>query len=99
TERTNEIGVRKSLGARKGDILSQFLAEAVALSLTGGLSGIVLGVIVGNAAALALHATVIVPWGWALIGLGVCASIGIGFGFYPALRAAGLDPIEALRYE
>jgi putative ABC transport system permease protein len=99
TERTKEIGVRKSIGARRASILAQFLAEAVVLSLAGGLAGILLGVSAGDVAAVKLHAGIVFPWGWAAAGLGVCTAIGVGFGFYPALRAAGMDPIEALRYE
>jgi len=71
----------------------------VVLSLVGGFAGIALGVSVGNGVALLLHATIVFPWGWTLAGLGVCTAIGVGFGFYPALRAAELDPIDALRYE
>ena len=99
TERTKEIGVRKSIGARSRDILRQFLTEAVFISEAGGIVGIVLGVIGGDLLALALKVNVIFPWGWAIAGLIVCSAIGIGFGFYPAYRAASLDPIEALRYE
>ena len=99
TERTKEIGVRKSIGARSRDILRQFLAEAVFISEAGGIIGIVLGVVGGDLLALALKVDVIFPWGWAIAGLVVCSAIGIGFGFYPAYRAAALDPIEALRYE
>ena len=99
TERTKEIGIRKSVGARKVYILLQFLLESLALSLAGGLVGIGLGVIAGDGLALMLHADIIFPWGWAAAGLGVCSAIGIGFGLYPAIQAAGLDPIEALRYE
>jgi putative ABC transport system permease protein len=99
TERTKEIGVRKSLGARKVNILSQFLIESVAISLVGGIAGILLGVVAGDGLALALSAEIVFPWAWAIIGLVVCSGIGVGFGFYPAMRAAGLDPIEALRYE
>ncbi len=99
TERTKEIGVRKSIGARKKTILLQFLIESVVISLAGGLLGILLGVLGGNAVALALSATVVFPWNWALAGLGVCSAIGVGFGFYPAWKAASLDPIEALRFE
>ena len=99
TERTKEIGIRKSIGARKFSILAQFLIEAVAISLAGGLLGILLGVLGGNALALMLKASVVFPWDWAALGLIVCSVIGIGFGFYPAMKAAALDPIEALRYE
>ena len=99
TERTKEIGVRKSIGARKINILTQFLLEAIVLSVAGGLIGIFLGVVAGDILALRMHADVVFPWGWAATGLLVCSAIGIGFGFYPAMRAATLDPIEALRYE
>ena len=99
TERTKEIGVRKSIGAKKGDILRQFLVEAVFLSEFGGLVGILLGVVAGNALASFLKADVLFPWGWATAGLIVCSVIGVGFGLYPAWRAAALDPIEALRFE
>jgi putative ABC transport system permease protein len=99
TERTKEIGVRKSIGARSRDILRQFLAEAVFISEAGGILGIILGVVGGDLLALWLKVGVIFPYGWAIAGLIVCSAIGIGFGFYPAYRAAALDPIEALRYE
>ncbi len=99
TERTKEIGVRKSIGARSRDILQQFLTEAVFISEAGGLLGILLGVIGGDLLAFWLQVDLIFPFGWALAGLIVCSVIGIGFGLYPAARAAGLDPIEALRYE
>jgi len=99
TERTKEIGVRKSIGARSRDILRQFLAEAVFISEAGGILGIILGVIGGDLLAVWLKVDIIFPFGWALAGLVVCSAIGIGFGLYPAYRAAALDPIEALRYE
>jgi putative ABC transport system permease protein len=99
TERTKEIGIRKSIGARKKSILFQFLIEAVTISLAGGVMGILLGVAGGNGVAMLLKASAVFPWNWALIGLVVCSGIGIGFGFYPAWKAASLDPIEALRYE
>jgi putative ABC transport system permease protein len=99
TERTKEIGIRKSIGARKISILTQFLIEAVAISLAGGLVGILLGVVAGNGLAVWMNASIIFPWLWAAIGLLVCSGIGVGFGFYPAWKAASLDPIEALRYE
>src|SRR3982750_4695147 len=99
TDRTKEIGVRKSIGARSRDILRQFLTEAVFISEAGGILGIILGVIGGDLLAMWLQADLIFPFGWALAGLIVCSAIGIGFGYYPAYRAASLDPIEALRYE
>ena len=99
TERTKEIGVRKSIGARSKDILRQFLTEAVFISEAGGIVGIILGVIFGNVLAVWLKADIIFPFGWALAGLVVCSAIGIGFGAYPAYRAAALDPIDALRFE
>jgi putative ABC transport system permease protein len=99
TERTKEIGVRKSIGARSRDILRQFLTEAVFISETGGILGIILGVIGGDLLAAWLKVDIIFPFGWAITGLLVCSAIGIGFGLYPAYRAASLDPIEALRYE
>jgi putative ABC transport system permease protein len=99
TERTKEIGIRKSIGARKKSILTQFLIEAVAISLVGGVFGIALGVGVGDLVAMWMKAGVVFPWDWAVLGLVVCSGIGVGFGFYPAWKAASLDPIEALRYE
>jgi putative ABC transport system permease protein len=99
TERTKEIGIRKSIGAKKRNILTQFLAEAVALSIAGGLIGVIVGAGGGNAAAMAMNIEVTFPWLWTGIGLSVCGGIGIVFGLYPAWKAASLDPIEALRYE
>lgn len=99
TERTKEIGIRKSIGAKKRNILLQFLAEAVALSLIGGVAGVIIGVVGGNAVALVMKTAVTFPWLWTGIGLLVCGGIGITFGLYPAWKAAALDPIEALRYE
>lgn len=99
TERTREIGLRKSIGARKKDILRQFLLEAVALSLLGGIAGIVLGWVVGNVIAAQMNVPMIIPWLWIGVAIGVCTAIGVGFGFFPAWRAAQLKPVEALRYE
>jgi len=99
TERTREIGVRKSLGARKRDILLQFMLEAVILTEIGGIIGILLGIVGGNIVAVLMKTSVVFPWDWAIIGLVVCSAIALVFGSYPAYKAAGLDPIEALRYE
>src|SRR5262245_3606083 len=99
TERTREIGVRKALGARRREILWQFLIEAAFLTSTGGL----LGILFGSSIGLAVHALsgfpVSLPWWSFAIGIGFSASVGIFFGLYPAFKASRLDPIEALRYE
>ncbi|TAG33086.1 MAG: ABC transporter permease [Verrucomicrobia bacterium] len=99
TERTKEIGIRKSIGAKKRQILTQFLIEAVTLSLLGGLAGVVVGILGGNLAGQLMNASLVFPWGWAIAGMSVCGAIGVGFGLYPAWKAASLDPIEALRHE
>jgi len=99
TERTREIGIRKAIGAKKFNILNQFLIESVSLSLMGGIIGIILGVIVGNLAGSLLKASAVIPIDWVLIGVFLCVIIGVSFGTYPAYKAANLDPIEALRYE
>ncbi len=99
TERTKEIGIRKAVGAKKINILSQFLFEAVFLCLLGGLIGIALGIIVGNFVGGMLSAQTAIPYDWVLIGMFLCVTVGIIFGTYPAYKAANLDPIEALRYE
>ncbi len=99
TERTREIGVRMAVGARTGDILRQFLAEAVALSLVGGMLGIALGVGVSELLTTTLGWPVLVDHRAILLAFGFSAAVGVFFGWYPARKAAGLDPIEALRYE
>jgi len=99
TERTREIGIRKAIGAKKRNILFQFLIEAVTLCQFGGIIGIVLGLGAGNLAGKALNAAPAVPLDWVLAGIGLCVLVGVGFGTYPAWKAANLDPIEALRYE
>lgn len=99
TERTREIGVRKALGATDGDVLSQFVLEAVAISVTGSLLGVTgaigLVALVGVAAGLAVS----ISWIAVVLALVFACAIGVGFGYYPARRAALLLPIEALRYE
>jgi putative ABC transport system permease protein len=99
TERTREIGIRKAIGAKKRNILFQFLIEAITLCQFGGVIGIVLGLGAGNMAGKALNAAPAVPLDWVLAGIGLCVLVGVGFGTYPAWKAANLDPIEALRYE
>jgi putative ABC transport system permease protein len=99
TERTREIGIRKAIGAKRKNILVQFMIESVTLSLMGGTIGIVLGIVVGNIAGSLLDATAVIPIDWVIIGVLLCVIIGVTFGTYPAYKAANLDPIEALRYE
>jgi putative ABC transport system permease protein len=99
TERTREIGVRKALGARRREILWQFLLEAVFLTSLGGVVGIVLGAAIGWLINLLSGFPISLPWWSFAIGIGFSASVGIFFGIFPAFKAARLDPIEALRYE
>lgn len=99
TERTREIGLRMSVGARGIDILNQFLIEAILLSVTGGIIGVILGVSLSLSLNTFLHiATQIEPWS-IIMSFAVCTFTGVFFGWYPAKKAARLDPIEAIRYE
>ncbi len=99
TERTREIGLRKAIGAKKKDITLQFLSEAVMLTFTGGAAGIVLGWLAAFLVTYFSGTATSVSLGSVILAFGVSAAIGIIFGYYPARRAAGLSPIEALRYE
>jgi putative ABC transport system permease protein len=99
TERTREIGVRKALGARRVEILFQFLMEAAFLTSVGGILGVLLGSGIGVAVHLASGFPISLPWWSFALGLGFSASVGIFFGMYPAFKASRLDPIDALRYE
>lgn len=99
TERTREIGIRKAIGAKKMNILIQFIFESITLCLIGGIAGIFLGIIAGNFAGSFLDASAVIPIDWVLIGVFLCVVIGVTFGTYPAYKAANLDPIESLRYE
>jgi putative ABC transport system permease protein len=99
TERTREIGLRKALGARRREILLQFLLEAAALTSLGGIVGVVLGSLVG----LLIHSLsgfpISLPWWSFVLGLGFSAGVGLLFGMLPAIKASRLDPIVALRHE
>jgi putative ABC transport system permease protein len=98
-ERTREIGVSKAMGATRRNIMMQFLSESVMICLLGGIAGIILGILFGNAVALGLHSSFIMPWNWVFYGLLFCTIIGLSAGIYPALKAGNLNPVEALRYE
>jgi ABC-type antimicrobial peptide transport system permease subunit len=100
TERTHEIGVRKAIGAKRGDIIRQFLTEAIVLTGAGGVIGVILGMLGAKGISLIFTTmTTTVPL-WAVItGVAVAMSVGLFFGMYPAVKAARLDPVEALRYE
>ncbi len=99
TERTREIGIRIAVGAQPGDIRLQFLIEAITLSLLGGILGVLLGVGASRLVAVVANFNAIVSAGSILLAFGVSFAIGVFFGFYPARKAAALDPIDALRYE
>lgn len=98
-ERTREIGVRKAVGATSGDILTQFMIEAVTLCQFGAVMGIGLGLLGGMSMGALLGIAPPIPWMWVGVSIGVCTAVGLIFGIYPAWRASRLDPIEALRYE
>jgi len=99
TERTREIGVRRAVGARKADILLQFLFESAFLSLGGGVIGVLLGALTAKLVSQVAHWPTVVQPGAVLLAVGFSSLIGVFFGFYPARRAAGLDPVDSLRYE
>ncbi|MBN1349646.1 ABC transporter permease [candidate division KSB1 bacterium] len=99
TERTREIGIRKSLGAKRKSILMQFLLEAIILCNIGGAIGVAVGFGLGNVMSLITEFAITIPLEWAIVGLLFCTSVGLTFGFWPALKASRMDPIVALRYE
>lgn len=99
TERTREIGIRRAIGAKKRNIMTQFIMEAVVLCEVGGAIGVGLGILGGNAVAYFMKMPPAIPFDWIAIGLVICSIVGVVFGTYPAYKAANLDPIESLRYE
>ena len=99
-ERTREIGVSKALGASKFAIRTQYLTEAVVICQIGGFFGIMLGLIIGFLLSTQiLNTSFVIPWGWIILGISFCLIVGLLAGFYPAMRASQLAPVEALRYE
>jgi putative ABC transport system permease protein len=99
TERTREIGVRKAIGAKTQTIKSQFLFESILIGQLGGFFGIILGILIGNGVSSMLRSSFVIPWIWVLTGIVVCFIVGVVSGYAPAVKAANIDPIEALRYE
>jgi putative ABC transport system permease protein len=98
-ERTKEVGLIKAIGGKSKNVRQQFLFESLIISLLGALFGIVLGVLVGNLFSLLLGTGFVVPWAWVIIGIVICSIVGLAAGIYPAMKAARLNPIVALRYE
>lgn len=99
TERTREIGIRKAVGARKKTIRNQFLVESIVIAQLGGLLGVLSGMLIGNIISMITGSVFIVPWVWILLGLVICFVVALLSGIIPANKAAGLDPIESLRWE
>ncbi len=101
TERTREIGIRKSLGATPQVIRFQFLIEAIVVCIIGGVGGLFMGIIIGNVISTTINSdsAFVVPWLWMAMGIAICIVVGVLSGIYPAIKASKLDPIEALRYE
>jgi putative ABC transport system permease protein len=99
TERTREIGLRMAIGGKGIDILLQFLTESILLSLTGGIIGILLGIVASKVIGSSMSWPIVVLPGSEILSFAVCTVIGVFFGWYPAKKASNLDPIDALRYE
>jgi putative ABC transport system permease protein len=99
SERTKEVGLIKAIGGKSKMVRRQFLLEAIIISLLGAAFGIILGILLGNLAALVFKTSFVVPWNWVMYGIIICSLVGLLAGLYPALKAGRLNPIEALRYE
>ena len=99
TERTREIGIRKAIGATPLVIRRQFLIEAIVICLMGGITGVILGILIGNLLSMVMGGSFIMPWVWTILGLTLCSGVGLMSGLYPAVKASKLDPVDSLRYE
>jgi putative ABC transport system permease protein len=99
TERTKEVGLIKALGGKRRTVMSQFLLEAIIISVLGALLGIILGIALGNFFSFVISTGFVVPWNWVILAIVICSITGLLAGLYPALKAGRLNPIEALRYE
>jgi putative ABC transport system permease protein len=99
SERTREVGLIKALGGKKKDVRRQFLFESICISILGAVIGIFLGILVGNLFSVILNTGFVIPWMWVIIGIAICTLVGLVAGIYPAMKAANLNPIDALRYE
>jgi putative ABC transport system permease protein len=98
-ERTREVGLIKAIGGKRKDVRRQFLFESILISILGAIFGIILGVLVGNIFSMVLNTGFVIPWAWVAIGIIICTIVGLVAGIYPAMKAASLTPINALRYE
>jgi putative ABC transport system permease protein len=99
TERTTEIGIRKAIGAKASTIRQQFLFEAILIGQFGGLAGTLLGMLIGNLVSMSMKSPFIVPWEWIISGVLLCFIVGLVSGYFPAQKAAKVDPIVSLHYE